>query len=70
MPFFDGSLGRIHHTAWLPDGDVRAVVVFCHGGFGEHLGLYEELGRRLPPTASPCTRWTPSATAAATASAT
>ena len=47
MPFFDGSRGRIHHTAWLPDGDVRAVVVFCHGGFGEHLGLYEVLGRRL-----------------------
>ena len=47
MPFFDGSRGRIHHTAWLPDGDVRAVVVFCHGGFGEHLGLYEALGRRL-----------------------
>jgi acylglycerol lipase len=47
MPFFDGSLGRIHHTAWLPDGDVRAVVVFCHGGFGEHVGLYEPLGHRL-----------------------
>jgi acylglycerol lipase len=47
MPFFDGSRGRIHHTAWLPDGDVRAIVVFCHGGFGEHVGLYETLGRRL-----------------------
>jgi acylglycerol lipase len=47
MPFFDGSRGRIHHTAWLPDGDVRAVVVFCHGGFGEHVGLYEALGHRL-----------------------
>ena len=48
MPFFDGSRGRVHHEAWLPDGEVRAVVVFCHGGFGEHLGLYEVLGRRLP----------------------
>ncbi len=47
MPFFNGSRGRIHHTAWLPDGDAHAVVVFCHGGFGEHLGLYEPLGRRL-----------------------
>ena len=47
MPFFDGSRGRIHHDAWLPDGEVRAVAVFCHGGFGEHLGLYEPLGRRL-----------------------
>ncbi|MGY1740083.1 MULTISPECIES: alpha/beta fold hydrolase [unclassified Blastococcus] len=47
MPFFIGSRGRIHHSAWLPEGDVRAVVVFCHGGFGEHLGLYEPLARRL-----------------------
>ncbi|GAB3322834.1 alpha/beta hydrolase [Geodermatophilus aquaeductus] len=47
MPFFDGSRGRVHHDAWLPDGDVRAVVVLCHGDFGEHLGLYEPLGRRM-----------------------
>jgi acylglycerol lipase len=47
MPFFDGSRGRIHHDAWLPDGEVRAVVVLHHGDFGEHLGLYEPLGRRL-----------------------
>ncbi|MGY1733285.1 alpha/beta fold hydrolase [Geodermatophilus sp. SYSU D01045] len=47
MPFFDGSRGRIFHDAWLPEGEVRAVVVFCHGGFGEHLGLYDALGRRL-----------------------
>ncbi len=47
MPFFDGSRGRVHHTAWLPDGEVRAVVVLHHGDLGEHLGLYEPLGRRL-----------------------
>ncbi|MGY1697439.1 MULTISPECIES: alpha/beta fold hydrolase [unclassified Geodermatophilus] len=47
MPFFTGVRGRIHHHAWLPDGDVRGVVVFCHGGFGEHLGLYDTLARRL-----------------------
>ena len=47
MPFFIGSRGRIHHHAWLPDGDVRSTVVFCHGGFGEHLGLYDSLARRL-----------------------
>jgi alpha-beta hydrolase superfamily lysophospholipase len=47
MPFFDGSRGRVHHEAWLPEGDVRAVVVLHHGDFGEHLGLYEPLGRRL-----------------------
>jgi acylglycerol lipase len=47
MPYFIGTRGRIHHSAWLPDGDTRAVVVFCHGGFGEHLGLYEAMGRRL-----------------------
>jgi acylglycerol lipase len=47
MPFFIGSRGRIHHDAWLPDGDARGIVVFCHGGFGEHLGLYEVLAERL-----------------------
>jgi alpha-beta hydrolase superfamily lysophospholipase len=47
MPFFIGSRGRIHHHAWLPDGDAQGIVVFCHGGFGEHLGLYEALARRL-----------------------
>jgi acylglycerol lipase len=47
MPFFIGSRGRIHHHAWLPDGDVVGIAVFCHGGFGEHLGLYEPLARRL-----------------------
>ncbi len=47
MPTFIGSRGRIHHEAWLPGGDVLGIVVFCHGGFGEHLGLYEALGRRL-----------------------
>ena len=47
MPYFIGSRGRIHHHTWLPDGDVRGVVVFCHGGFGEHLGLYDALARRL-----------------------
>lgn len=47
MPYFIGARGRIHHSAWLPAGDVRGVVVFCHGGFGEHLGLYDALARRL-----------------------
>jgi acylglycerol lipase len=47
MPFFIGSRGRIHHSAWLPDGrDVEHVVVLLHG-FGEHLGLYEALAHRL-----------------------
>jgi alpha-beta hydrolase superfamily lysophospholipase len=47
MPFFIGVRGRIHHHAWLPDGDVAGIAIFCHGGFGEHLGLYEPLARRL-----------------------
>jgi acylglycerol lipase len=47
MPYFIGARGRIHHEAWLPPGDVRGIVVFCHGGFGEHLGLYDALARRL-----------------------
>jgi len=46
MPWFDGSRGRVHHDAWLPDGEVRSVVVFLHG-FGEHLGLYDVFARRL-----------------------
>lgn len=46
MSFFPGSCGRVHHAAWLPDGDVQAVVVLLHG-YGEHLGLYDALARRL-----------------------
>jgi acylglycerol lipase len=46
MPFFDGSVGRIHHHAWIPDGEIAGVVVFLHG-YGEHLGLYDPLARRL-----------------------
>jgi alpha-beta hydrolase superfamily lysophospholipase len=46
MSTFIGSQGRIHHDVWLPDGDVRGVVVLLHG-YGEHLGLYDSLGRRL-----------------------
>ena len=46
MPFFDGCRGRIHHDAWLPDGQAHAVVVLLHG-YAEHLGLYDALGRRL-----------------------
>ena len=46
MPWFEGSRGRIHHDTWLPDGDVRSVLVFLHG-FGEHLGLYDVFARRL-----------------------
>ena len=47
MPYFIGSRGRIHHHCWPPDGEPRGIVVFCHGGFGEHLGLYESLALRL-----------------------
>jgi alpha-beta hydrolase superfamily lysophospholipase len=47
MSYFIGSRGRIHHEAWLPDGgDVERAVVLLHG-YGEHLGLYEPLARRL-----------------------
>jgi acylglycerol lipase len=46
MSFFTGAAGRIHHEAWLPDGDAHRAVVLLHG-FGEHLGLYEALAHRL-----------------------
>jgi acylglycerol lipase len=46
MSTFTGSQGRIHHDVWLPDGDVHGVVVLLHG-YGEHLGLYDPLARRL-----------------------
>ncbi|HET9944107.1 MAG TPA: alpha/beta fold hydrolase [Actinomycetes bacterium] len=47
MPWFQGSQGRVHHDAWLPeDRDVRSVVVFVHG-YAEHIGLYDAFARRL-----------------------
>jgi alpha-beta hydrolase superfamily lysophospholipase len=48
MPWFQGSQGRVHHDAWLPEDpyDVRSVVVFVHG-YAEHLGLYDVFARRL-----------------------
>src|SRR3954447_22474342 len=46
MPDFDGRCGRIFHDSWLPDGEARCAVVVLHG-YGEHLGLYDPLARRL-----------------------
>lgn len=51
MPYFDGLRGRIFHDSWLPDGPLtdggaRCAVVVLHG-YGEHLGLYDPLARRL-----------------------
>ncbi len=68
MPTFIGSRGRIFHDSWQPNGPVRGAVVLLHG-YGEHLGLYEALGRRLIADGLAGTRWTPSATDEATASA-
>ena len=45
MPYFTGAHGRVHHHAWLPADETRSVVVLLHG-YGEHLGLYDALGRR------------------------
>lgn len=42
----EGSRGRIHHQARLPDGTARAAVVLLHGT-GEHLGLYDGLAGRF-----------------------
>jgi alpha-beta hydrolase superfamily lysophospholipase len=46
MPTFVGSRSRIFHDSWQPDGAVRGAVVLLHG-YGEHLGLYDALARRL-----------------------
>jgi alpha-beta hydrolase superfamily lysophospholipase len=46
MPTFIGSRGRIFHDSWQPDGAARGAVVLLHG-YGEHLGLYDALARRL-----------------------
>jgi acylglycerol lipase len=46
MPTFTGSRGRIFHDSWQPDGAVRGAVILLHG-YGEHLGLYDALARRL-----------------------
>jgi alpha-beta hydrolase superfamily lysophospholipase len=46
MSYFEGSRGRVHHESWLPDQTARTVVVLLHG-YGEHLGLYDALARRL-----------------------
>src|SRR5689334_7219911 len=46
MPTFIGSRGRIFHDSWQPGGTVRGAVVLLHG-YGEHLGLYDALARRL-----------------------
>ena len=46
MPYFDGRRGRVFHDSWLPAAETRGAVVLLHG-YGEHLGLYDALGRRL-----------------------
>jgi acylglycerol lipase len=44
---FAGAGGlEIFWRAWLPDGDVRAVVVIAHGA-GEHSGRYTHVAQRL-----------------------
>ena len=48
MSFFPGCRGRIYHHRYLPDGDVHSAVVLLHE-YGEHLGLYDALARRLAP---------------------
>jgi acylglycerol lipase len=46
MSTFAGCRGSIHHDRSLPPGAPRGVVVLLHG-YGEHLGLYDALVRRL-----------------------
>jgi alpha-beta hydrolase superfamily lysophospholipase len=46
MPYFQGSAGQVFRDDWQPQGEVHAVAVVVHG-YGEHLGLYDALARRL-----------------------
>lgn len=46
MPTFPGSAGTVFHDRWSPQTPVRGTVVLLHG-YGEHLGLYDALARRL-----------------------
>jgi alpha-beta hydrolase superfamily lysophospholipase len=44
---FTGEGGlRIHWRAWLPETDVRGVLLVAHG-YGEHSGRYAALGERF-----------------------
>ncbi|MGH7896309.1 MAG: lysophospholipase [Candidatus Binatia bacterium] len=46
---FTGQGGlRLYWQAWLPEGEVRAVVMVAHG-YGEHGGRYRNLIERLVP---------------------
>ncbi len=39
---------RIYHQAWLPEGDIKAVVLIVHG-LGEHSGRYANVVNHLVP---------------------
>jgi acylglycerol lipase len=39
---------NIYHQAWLPEGDVRAVLIVVHG-LGEHCGRYMNVVNHLVP---------------------
>lgn len=41
---FDGE--TIHHRSWVPDGDLRSVVILVHG-LGEHAGRYGHVAEAL-----------------------
>ncbi len=47
--FFEGPGGaRLYHQAWLPQGEVRAVLGIVHG-LAEHSGRYMNLVNRFVP---------------------
>ncbi|MHB1355329.1 MAG: alpha/beta hydrolase [Anaerolineae bacterium] len=47
--FFQGIRNaRIYHQCWLPDGEVRAVLLMVHG-LGEHSGRYMNIVNHLIP---------------------
>jgi len=46
--FQDAKNNNIFHQSWLPEGDIRAVILLAHG-LSEHSGRYGHLVNSLVP---------------------
>jgi alpha-beta hydrolase superfamily lysophospholipase len=46
--YFDGSEGRVFYRAWLPEGEVRRILLLVHG-YAEHSARYAHVAAALTP---------------------